>query len=93
VRQLKNAVERMAVLSPVDSLTPDLLPPEILSGPSDPGQEPLDLPYREALHGFKKRLIVRALARVGGNQTRAAEQLGVQRTYLNRLIKELGLQD
>jgi DNA-binding protein Fis len=31
------------------------------------------------------------LDRVSGNQTRAAEMLGLQRTYLSRLLKELGV--
>ena len=38
VRQLKNAVERMAVLAPDKRMTPDLLPPEILAGPTLPGR-------------------------------------------------------
>lgn len=100
VRQLKNAVERMVVLARDPELTPDLLPPEIGPGAAPPaagagaaGGAPvpdlLGLPYRDALEGFKKELIKNALTRAGGNQTRAAEMLGVQRTYLNRLIKEL----
>jgi DNA-binding NtrC family response regulator len=91
VRQLKNAVERMAVLARTDTLTPDLLPPEVLAGPESKPGDLVDLPYREALTGFKERLVRTALARADGNQTRAAEALGLQRTYLNRLIKELGI--
>jgi len=100
VRQLKNAIERMVVLARADELTPDLLPPEIAAGGTAGGgrdgevrlSELLTRPYREALEGFKKGLIQSALARAGGNQTRAAEMLGVQRTYLNRLVKELGVE-
>ncbi|MBI5367173.1 MAG: sigma-54-dependent Fis family transcriptional regulator [Planctomycetes bacterium] len=40
---------------------------------------------------YRKRLILEALERAGGNQTRAADALGLQRTYLARLIKQLGL--
>jgi two-component system, NtrC family, response regulator AtoC len=101
VRQLRNAIERMAVLASGETLTPDLLPPEIAGGaaaaPIGSGAagarsgEPTgaDATYREALAHFKRDLIMRALARAGGNQTKAAEALGLQRTYLNRLIKEL----
>jgi len=91
VRQLKNAIERMAVLGQTGMLTPDLLPPEIVAGEEEASRDLLDLPYREALTGFKERLLRAALARTGGNQTRAAEALGLQRTYLNRMIKELGI--
>ena len=100
VRQLKNAVERMAVLAPGDTLTPDLLPPEILApgaesapgaGGGDPAAAVADLPYKEAVRAIKRECIARALARTGGNQKQAAELLGLQRTFLNRLIKEFGL--
>ncbi|MFH1143776.1 MAG: sigma-54 dependent transcriptional regulator [Candidatus Eisenbacteria bacterium] len=91
VRQLKNAVERMVVLAQGTSLTPDLLPPEIVAGPEGEPGELWALPYREALAGFRQHLIRHALARAGGNQTRAAELLGVQRTYLNRMIKDLSI--
>ena len=33
----------------------------------------------------------RALRMCGGNQTKTAEMLGLQRSYLNRLMKDLGL--
>jgi len=40
---------------------------------------------------FRRRLIRETLARCGGNQTRAAEALKLQRTYLARLIRQLGI--
>jgi DNA-binding NtrC family response regulator len=89
VRQLKNAVERMVVLAPGETLTPELLPPEILAGPGQGDLLDEDLPYKDAMAAFKRHVIRRALARTGGNQTKAAERLGLQRSYLNRLLKEL----
>jgi len=91
VRQLKNAIERMAVLARTDTLTSDLLPPEVLASDQHSEHEPEDLPIKEAMHAFKKRYIANALARAGGNQRIAAERLGLQRTFLNRMIKEYGL--
>jgi two-component system, NtrC family, response regulator AtoC len=91
VRQLRNCMERLAVLARTDTLTPDLLPPEILTPPSEGSGDTERLPLKEAEARFRKTHIARALARNGGNQTRAAEELGLQRTFLNRLIKELGL--
>jgi two-component system, NtrC family, response regulator AtoC len=90
VRQLKNAVERMAVLAGTGKLGPELLPPEVLGGDAA-APEPTDLPLKHALRQFEKGYIGRVLAATGGNQTRAAEILGLQRTYLNRLIKQLGV--
>jgi len=89
VRQLKNAVERMAVLATSETLSPELLPPEVLSG--DVAGEPADLSFKEAVSAFKRRYLGEALARAGGNQTKAAEELDLQRSYLNRLLKELGV--
>ena len=91
VRQLRNCMERLAVLARTDTLTPDLLPPEILAPPSERGDDTDRLPLKEAETRFRRTHISRALARNGGNQTRAAEELGLQRTFLNRLVKELGL--
>ncbi len=97
VRQLRNAVERMAVLAVGDTLTPDLLPPELFApaerlveGGGVAGGEDF-VPLREAVHAFRREHIARALARTGGNQTQAARLLGLQRTFLNKLIKEYGL--
>lgn len=93
VRQLKNAVERMVVLSPGRTLGPKMLPPEITS-PELGNQAFVDLEnldFREAVTGFKRRLLTRTLADCGGNQTIAAEKLGLQRSYLNRLLKDLGI--
>jgi two-component system NtrC family response regulator/two-component system response regulator HydG len=97
VRQMKNAVERMAVMAPGDILTPDLLPPEILRGDDGTGPSLLGdgtlLPLREAEQAFRAQHFRRALAMTGGNQTRAAEMLGIQRSSLNRQLKQLGLRD
>jgi len=97
VRQLKNAMERMVVLAVNDTLTPDLLPPEVLAnqdvsvGGSLDADLIGDLSYRDALTEFKRRLIGRVLVECGGNQTKAADRLGLQRSYLNRMIKDLDL--
>jgi len=92
IRQLKNVVERMAVLARTETLDVSLLPPEVerprqIRG----GDDLLDLSYREAIQETKRRMIAGALDRCRGNQTQAAEQLGLNRSYLNRAIKELGI--
>ncbi len=93
VRQLKNAVERMVVMAPGKVLLPELLPAEIRTPDLiDPGALE-SLPFREAVAGFKRNMLTRILDECHGNQTRAAEKLGLQRSYLNRLLKDLGLRD
>ncbi|MBI3028718.1 MAG: hypothetical protein HYY64_04315 [Candidatus Rokubacteria bacterium] len=49
------------------------------------------LGFRGAVEEFKRRLIEAALRRSGGNRTHAARCLGLQRTYLLRLIRDLGV--
>jgi len=49
------------------------------------------LPLKEAILKFKKQFIARTLRSTNNNQIRAAEILQIQRTYLNRLVKELEL--
>ncbi|MEO2002970.1 MAG: helix-turn-helix domain-containing protein, partial [Candidatus Poribacteria bacterium] len=58
-------------------------------------RETLDVPASldEAQRQFRQGHVRDALNRSGGNRTRAAEALGIQRTYLSRLIKELGIND
>ncbi len=49
------------------------------------------LGFRGAVEEFKRRLLETALRQSGGNRTRAARCLGLQRTYLLRLIRDLGV--
>ncbi len=49
------------------------------------------LGFRGAVEEFKRRLIESALRQSGGNRTHAARCLGLQRTYLLRLIRDLGV--
>jgi DNA-binding NtrC family response regulator len=107
VRELGNVVERAVVLSPADSIEVDDLPEEIreLAGapaeasPSAPGaaaaapatQDGEPLPYNEAVAAAKRRIVLDALARTDGHQTRAAELLGLRQPYLSRLMKNLGI--
>lgn len=47
--------------------------------------------YQRAVEEFKRELLVLTLAAHGGNRSRAARALGVQRTYFVRLIRQLGV--
>ena len=47
--------------------------------------------FHGAVCDFKRRLIEASLLRAQGNRTHAARALGLQRTYLLRLIRELGV--
>ena len=47
--------------------------------------------YHKAVECFRREFILAMLAAHGGNRTRTARTLGLQRTYLLRMIRELGL--
>ena len=52
---------------------------------------PRPLGYHGAVSDFKRRLIEATLHQMRGNRTHAARVLGLQRTYLLRLMRELGV--
>jgi DNA-binding NtrC family response regulator len=47
--------------------------------------------FHDAVRAFKRQLLEAQLQNAGGNRTHAARQLGLQRTYLLRLIRDLGV--
>jgi putative PEP-CTERM system response regulator len=92
VRELENAIERAVVLSLGAEIGPKDLPiPR--GGPSDEAPEGASGTYHDAVLQFKRELLRSALTQANGNQTRAAEALGLQRTYLSRLLKDLGIRE
>ena len=54
-------------------------------------EERCAISYHGAVCDFKRRLIEATLLKAEGNRTHAARALGLQRTYLLRLIRELGV--
>jgi DNA-binding NtrC family response regulator len=52
---------------------------------------PRPIGYHGAVSDFKRRLIESTLQQMCGNRTHTARALGLQRTYLLRLIRELGV--
>ena len=56
--------------------------------PEPPKQGP---GFHGAVTEFKRRLIEATLFQLGGNRTRTARALGLQRTYLLRLMREFGV--
>ncbi len=90
VRELENAIERAVVLAPGPWITPADLPEAVREpAPALVGEGPRS--FHAAVEEFKRGLIESTLRKTNGNRTRAAARLGLQRTYLARLIRDLGL--
>jgi two-component system nitrogen regulation response regulator NtrX len=87
-RELRNAVERMAILSPGDTLTVAAIPLELkLQRESGGGRSSV----QEARESAERDHVLRALEDSGWNVSGAARALGMERTNLHKRIRALGL--
>jgi two-component system nitrogen regulation response regulator NtrX len=99
VRQLRNLMDWLLIMAPggsADLIRPDMLPPEIGSrAPSvlaiDPAADIMSLPLREARDLFETQYLQAQLLRFGGNISRTALFVGMERSALHRKLKQLGV--
>ena len=88
VRELENVIERAVIVSANEMLDVDNLMLQSNSGIKDPYMEKT---LKDAIIQFKKYFIKSVLDRNNWNQTLSSKVLGIQRTYLSKLIKEHNL--
>src|SRR5262249_38941592 len=86
-RELKNAIERMAILTAGDRLTADSVPVEIRM-PKESGARSS---VQEARESAERDHLLRALEEANWNVSGAARALGMDRTNLHKRIRTLGL--
>ena len=98
VRELRNNIERLMILAggdPNTVITADMLPDEIGSNvplPVNGGAEHLmSLPLREAREIFEREYLLAQINRFGGNISRTAEFVGMERSALHRKLRALGV--
>lgn len=94
VRQLKNTVERMMILSgDEDMITVDMLPVEIMADSEiirpNSNTEIMTLPLREARETFEREYLNVQIQRFQGNISKTAEFVGMERSALHRKLKGL----
>src|SRR5215210_6873900 len=100
VRQLRNLVDWLLIMAPGDAreaIRADMLPPEVGSAAPamlklDRSSEIMTLPLREARELFEKQYLEAQLLRFGGNISRTANFVGMERSALHRKLKFLGVQ-
>jgi len=92
VRELENTIERAVVLGSTEDVLPEDLPSHILETSRGDGDEDAAFFHGEVKR-FKAQVIRDALRRAGGHHRKAAEDLGLNPTYLSRLIRNLGLKE
>jgi two-component system nitrogen regulation response regulator NtrX len=99
VRQLRNNVERLMILAggdPDAEITAAMLPQDVGSMvPTMPngngGEQLMGLALREAREMFEREYLVAQISRFGGNISRTAEFVGMERSALHRKLKALGI--
>jgi DNA-binding NtrC family response regulator len=89
VRELRNAIERAVVMGNGREILPEDLP--ILNTRASIETIEYGLTLQEAMDDFKKRFIKVNLEHTNGNQSKAAAVMGIQRTYLSRLISKYNM--
>jgi two-component system, NtrC family, nitrogen regulation response regulator NtrX len=100
VRQLRNLIDWLLIMAPGESreaIRAEMLPPEVGSAAPamlklDRSSEIMTLPLREARELFEKQYLEAQLLRFGGNISRTAHFVGMERSALHRKLKFLGVQ-
>jgi two-component system nitrogen regulation response regulator NtrX len=100
VRQLRNLVDWLLIMAPGgvgEPIRPEMLPPEVGSAAPaalklDRSSEIMTLPLRDARELFEKQYLEAQLLRFGGNISRTANFVGMERSALHRKLKFLGVQ-
>lgn len=97
IRQLRNNVERLLIMSsgePGDVITADMLPQETAqtsSAGSLGAERIIGLPLREAREVFEREYLNAQIMRFGGNISRTAAFIGMERSALHRKLKSLDI--
>ena len=99
VRQLRNTVDWLLIMAggdPKDPIRAEMLPPEIGAiAPAvlkwDKGAEIMGLPLRDAREMFEREYLLAQVNRFGGNISRTASFVGMERSALHRKLKSLGV--
>lgn len=99
VRQLRNIVDWLLIMAPGDAteaVRSDMLPPEINAiAPAilhlENSVEMLSMPLREAREEFERQYLEAQVTRFGGNISRTATFVGMERSALHRKLKSLGV--
>lgn len=98
LRQLRNIVERLLILATDDAaqvISADLLPADLGTNGAwnggGKGDLVISLPLREAREIFEREYLMAQINRFGGNISRTAAFIGMERSALHRKLKSLGV--
>ena len=101
VTQIKNFVEWLYILvkssnKKIDLITSNMLPNDLLTEKKDGRKKEekktiMNLPIKDARKNFEKEYLINQVSRFGGNISKTANFIGMERSALHRKIKEIGI--
>jgi DNA-binding NtrC family response regulator len=91
VRELANVIERAVVLGQPPTIQIEDLSPGIVATEADVDYHLPSPTYHESVDEYRREVIVNALAQTQGNRAAAARVLGLQRSYLLKLMKSFNI--
>lgn len=92
IRELQNVIERSAIICRDKVIRPEHLPRELYTSPKSTGNLVIEFPDQGILlEDLEKELILKALEKSGGNQTKAAQLLGITRSALLYRSQKYGI--
>ena len=96
IRELRNLIERIAILSPDDSNKISNIIKESLktsNSKSITSENSLSVPLKEARENFEKEYLTTQLKKFNGNISKTADFIGMERSALHRKLKGLGIKE
>ena len=101
VTQIKNFVEWLYIFvkssnKKIDLITSNMLPNDLLTAKKDGSKKEekktiMNLPIKDARKNFEKEYLINQVSRFGGNISKTANFIGMERSALHRKIKEIGI--
>ncbi len=97
VRELRNLIERIAILSPGENNEKiiNIIKESLAKSVEDNFSvtDTLSIPLREARESFEKEYLISQLKKFGGNISKTAKFVGMERSALHRKLRILGVKD
>jgi len=91
IRELENCIERAVIMAREEVIVPADFPPQIRMLSMEGERDGFDIPYGISLDDMERALIVKTLAETGGNRTKTADILGINRRTLQNKLKRYAL--
>jgi transcriptional regulator with GAF, ATPase, and Fis domain len=91
VRELANVIERAVVLGQPPTIQVEDLSPGIVGAEAEVDTRSTSPSYHESVDEYRREVIINALAQTRGNRAATARLLGLQRSYLLKLMKSFNI--